>query len=62
MCVAAQGMQHMCFVSNILQEPRQHQAAGRQSSDNKRWQASQNMPRSSRLGQSVAEEALLRHP
>lgn len=32
------------------------------SSDNKGWQASQNMPCSSRLDQSVAEEALLRHP
>ncbi|CAB1457078.1 unnamed protein product [Pleuronectes platessa] len=35
---------------------RQEPAAGRQSCDNKRWQTSQNKPRSSERGQSAAEE------
>lgn len=30
--------------------------------DNKSWQISQNKPRSSKSGQSTAEEVLLRHP
>lgn len=62
MCVTAQAHAAHVLRERINHGRGMHRAVGRQSSDNKRWQASQNMPRSSRLGQSVAEEALLRRP
>ncbi|CAG09820.1 unnamed protein product [Tetraodon nigroviridis] len=55
-------------LSNPISVPRGPRSRGRsklsvgRACDNKSWQISQNRPRSSKPGQSAAEEVLLRHP